>query len=111
MVFCKNSDASRRGIAEAHLKFCPRHCEEPTGPAFGGPDDKLRDEAIQFSMPRCGIFAEPVIGRAFARPVGGVRRVFVEESTYNSSCRHCEERRDEAIHPSIWVCRFDPISS
>src|SRR5947209_9074395 len=22
------------------------HCEEPTGPAFGGPDDKLRDEAI-----------------------------------------------------------------
>jgi hypothetical protein len=25
-----------------------RHCEEPTGPAFGGPDDKLRDEAIQF---------------------------------------------------------------
>jgi len=24
-----------------------RHCEEPTGPAFGGPDDKLRDEAIQ----------------------------------------------------------------
>ena len=24
-----------------------RHCEEPTGPAFGRPDDKLRDEAIQ----------------------------------------------------------------
>src|SRR6266702_2302040 len=24
-----------------------RHCEEPTGPASGGPDDKLRDEAIQ----------------------------------------------------------------
>src|SRR5260221_5131415 len=23
-----------------------RHCEEPTGPAFGGPDDKLRDDAI-----------------------------------------------------------------
>jgi hypothetical protein len=23
-----------------------RHCEEPTGPAFGRPDDKLRDEAI-----------------------------------------------------------------
>ena len=22
-----------------------RHCEEPTGPAFGGPDDKLRDES------------------------------------------------------------------
>jgi hypothetical protein len=27
------------------LSFC--HCEEPTGPAFGRPDDKLRDEAIQ----------------------------------------------------------------
>src|SRR5258707_12197110 len=25
---------------------CTRHCEEPTGPAFGQPDDKLRDEAI-----------------------------------------------------------------
>jgi hypothetical protein len=26
-----------------------RHCEEPTGPARSGrPDDKLRDEAIQF---------------------------------------------------------------
>jgi hypothetical protein len=24
-----------------------RHCEEPTGPAFGRPNDKLRDEAIQ----------------------------------------------------------------
>src|SRR5258708_30274827 len=24
-----------------------RHCEEPTGPAFGRPDDELRDEAIQ----------------------------------------------------------------
>jgi hypothetical protein len=23
-----------------------RHCEEPTGPAFGEPNDKLRDEAI-----------------------------------------------------------------
>jgi len=23
-----------------------RHCEEPTGPAFGRPDDRLRDEAI-----------------------------------------------------------------
>jgi hypothetical protein len=27
-----------------------RHCEEPTGPAFGRPDDKLRDEAIQFCL-------------------------------------------------------------
>ena len=31
-----------------------RHCEEPTGPAFGGPDDKLRDEAIHPSSFRDG---------------------------------------------------------
>ena len=38
----------RREMAGA----CPnqrRHCEEPAGPAFGGPDDKLRDEAIHTS--------------------------------------------------------------
>ena len=29
-----------------------RHCEEPTGPAFGRPDDRLRDEAIQISACR-----------------------------------------------------------
>jgi len=40
-------------------------CEEPTGPAFGGPDDKLRDEAIQLCGPM-DCFAEPVIGRRFA---------------------------------------------
>src|SRR5258708_24793068 len=35
-------------IAAAADKIGPycRHCEEPTGPAFGPPDDKLRDEAI-----------------------------------------------------------------
>jgi hypothetical protein len=27
-----------------------RHCEEPTGPAFGRPDDGLRDEAIQSAI-------------------------------------------------------------
>jgi hypothetical protein len=27
-----------------------RHCEEPTGPAFGRPDDELRDEAIQLFL-------------------------------------------------------------
>jgi hypothetical protein len=43
-----------------------RHCEEPTVPAFGRPDDKLRDEAIGFAvcLPNC--FAEPVIRRRFA---------------------------------------------
>ena len=40
------------------------------GPASGGPDDKLRDEAIQFFLAALDCFAEPVIGRAFARPVG-----------------------------------------
>src|SRR5437016_13278569 len=45
------------GSLAKHEVICPsgrfagrfRHCEEPTGPAFGGPDDKLRDEAIQTS--------------------------------------------------------------
>jgi len=38
---------------------------------LGEPDDKLRDEAIQSSvfLP-VDCFAEPVIGRAFAPPVG-----------------------------------------
>jgi hypothetical protein len=35
----------RSGARSARSSF--RHCEEPTGPAFGRPDDKLRDEAIQ----------------------------------------------------------------
>src|SRR3977135_4186159 len=35
-----------------------RHCEERS------------DEAIQLSLPFLDCFAEPVIGRAFARPVG-----------------------------------------
>src|SRR5260370_26234460 len=40
------------------------HCEEPTGPAFGGPDDKLPDEAIHLSAPGdLDCFAEPVIRR------------------------------------------------
>ena len=43
-----------------------RHCEEPTGPAFGRPDDTLRDEAIQSEPGALDCFAEPVIGRRFA---------------------------------------------
>jgi hypothetical protein len=34
-----------------------RHCEEPTGPAFGRPDDKLRDEAIQYALAALDCFA------------------------------------------------------
>src|SRR5258708_2304638 len=57
----------RRAISIGALPHFVRHCEEPRGPAFGGPDDKLRDEAIQFLL--CGFldcFAEPVIGRRLA---------------------------------------------
>jgi hypothetical protein len=43
-----------------------RHCEEPTGPAFGRPDDKLRDEAIQSVLAAMDCFAEFIIGRRFA---------------------------------------------
>jgi hypothetical protein len=32
-----------------------RHCEEPTGPAFSRPDDKLRDEAIDSGKPKRGL--------------------------------------------------------
>src|SRR5260221_6738511 len=40
-------------------------------PPFGGPDDKLRAEAIHSpSFGAMDCFAEPVIGRAFVRPVG-----------------------------------------
>jgi len=42
-----------------------RHCEEPTGPAFGRPDDRLRDEAIQSFRVALDRFAEPVIGPRF----------------------------------------------
>jgi hypothetical protein len=47
------------------LFFLFRHCKEPTGPAFGRPDDKLRDEAIQF-LGCLDCFAEFIIGRRFA---------------------------------------------
>jgi len=45
-------------------------------PRAGRPDVELRhceersDEAIHLSLSRKNCFAEPVIGRAFARPVG-----------------------------------------
>jgi hypothetical protein len=46
-------------IAESHLNLPPRHCEERS------------DEAIHLSLRGAmDCFAEPVIGRAFARPVG-----------------------------------------
>jgi hypothetical protein len=48
-----------------------RHCGEPTGPAFGRPDDKLRDEAIQFSCGASGLLRRALSsGGALRRPVG-----------------------------------------
>jgi hypothetical protein len=38
------------------------HCEEPTGPAFGRPDDKFRDQAIHLSSaanPACARVSYP----------------------------------------------------
>src|SRR5258705_8392713 len=45
--------------------------------------------------------AEPVIGRAFARPVGSLVRDDVIDSIFKQPSRHCEERSDEAIHSSF----------
>jgi len=44
-----------------------RHCEEPTGPAFGRPDDKLRDEAIQSDRVRCSGLLRGACHRAALR--------------------------------------------
>jgi hypothetical protein len=53
----QNSGGSRREIAESHLEF-----------------NVIASEAKQYISPRKGrmdcFVAEPVIGRAFARPVG-----------------------------------------
>jgi hypothetical protein len=43
------------GVNGGHAALCPpyasiRHCEEPAGLAFGEPEGRLRDEAIQASL-------------------------------------------------------------
>jgi hypothetical protein len=43
-----------------------RHCEEPTGLAFGEPDDRLRDEAIRLSSAAMDCFTELVDGQRLA---------------------------------------------
>jgi hypothetical protein len=43
---------------------------EPTGLRKAPPDGAIRDSTRAAKIPE---FAEPVIGRAFARPVGSVR--------------------------------------
>src|SRR6266403_1540904 len=64
------------GIVEKVLGFCEhfhtfRHCEEPTGPAFGGPMiNSATKQSILTLRGEMDCFAEPVTGRAFARPVG-----------------------------------------
>jgi hypothetical protein len=55
----QNSGAMRGEIAKLRLKMPRRHCEERS------------DKAIQNRFTRAmDCFVEPVIGRAFARPVG-----------------------------------------
>jgi hypothetical protein len=54
--------------SQQNWAFLPPSLRGANGSGLGRPDDKLRDEAIQFLALDC--FAEPVIGRAFARPVG-----------------------------------------
>ena len=45
---------------------------EPTGLRKAPPDGAIRDSTRAAKIPE---FAEPVIGRTFARPVGSVRAV------------------------------------
>jgi hypothetical protein len=44
-----------------------RHCEEPTGPAFGRPDDRLRDEAIHSFLRRLWIASRSLSSGARSR--------------------------------------------
>src|SRR5260370_26157540 len=51
------------------------HCEEPTGPAFGGPGDKLRGEAITLPAAAAMVSVrEPSAGGALGRPAGPPQR-------------------------------------
>ncbi|SIO61727.1 hypothetical protein SAMN05443247_08948 [Bradyrhizobium erythrophlei] len=52
-----------------------------TGSRECAPDDKLCDEAIHSLSGEMDCFAEPVIGRAFARPVGSQRRSQIIRAT------------------------------
>src|SRR6266436_1973877 len=49
------------------LRSFRRHCDEPTGPAFGGPDDKLRDEAIHPSSAATRIASRSLSSGAHSR--------------------------------------------
>ena len=74
----QTSGVSRRENVAVHLLFdirietlLARHCEErPPKPAFGR--RRMRRSNPSTNRYRCEMdcFAEPVIGRAFARPVG-----------------------------------------
>jgi hypothetical protein len=55
--------AIRRSIGSSHAVIA---CDKREAFAQGSESD----EAIHASAPAGGFFAEPVIGRAFARPVG-----------------------------------------
>jgi hypothetical protein len=44
-----------------------RHCEEPTGPAFGRPDDRLRDEQSSALTPKGWIASRSLSSGAHSR--------------------------------------------
>src|SRR6266702_2898825 len=56
---CKNSDASRRENAGSHLKLFNVIARS-----------KATKQSIVTIVPPVNCFAEPVIGRAFVRPIG-----------------------------------------
>src|SRR4030081_630049 len=66
-----------------------RHCEEPTGPAFGRPDDKLRDEAIHSSFTRRDGLLRGACHRARIRATRWL--AMTTKHTFASSPRHAPE--------------------
>src|SRR5712691_5240306 len=62
----------------------PRHCGEPTGPAFGAPDDKLRDTHQLHFMKTMG-FAGLNLSYVYGGQVGIVARM--ERSVIRDRCR------------------------
>jgi hypothetical protein len=66
--FMHNSGASRRGNAELYLDVIAR--SQRVRPSAGPMINSAMKQSILSSCGEMDCFAEPVIGRAFARPVG-----------------------------------------
>ncbi len=62
----KASEYYSKKLPTELVRIC-RHCEEPTGPAFGGPDDKLRDEAIHWAAKQDWIASRSLSSGAHSR--------------------------------------------